>query len=520
MTPLQQNASLVVQRLDRASDIASSAGLPYKCLVFPTTGGVQAIDAAGTVTNLVGATGALTATVTDAATNSASTALTLIHALSAGVGANGIGVTQRFIIPNSLGVLGSAGQFTISYTDATSGSEDSALGITLQVGGVGTGVLTLTAPTAGATTLTAVGSASASLNLVGAGGIVVAPTAVTSGAQNALAVIGAPNTGQDAGGDVPDVIFALDRTVTFQTGPVAVQDAVKIKAPTYAAAAASVFSDVSTLTIDAAPSVTAPSTATRRQTLWVQAGLARFDGGIGQTGANTGSVTVLDLQRLVNAGAVGANDIAASVTLSATNAAGAPWTAGFLTATMSDATTGATHFSLGGAFGGAECEAMRLVGVTGAVVNRINVTPSISGSPVLLNATGDTNTSLAVFGTGTGGITLRNSGNTATIFGVQSVASGNYTPTMWASNESGTPGNATINRPSGQVAVAIGASAVTVTNDLVTATSVVIATLQAIDVTFTQILSVVPGAGSFVITGNAVATAATKIGFIVINPSA
>ncbi len=143
---------------------------------------------------------------------------------------------------------------------------------------------------------------------------------------------------------------------------------------------------------------------------------------------------------------------------------------------------------------------------------------TFDGAAPTITATG-ANQGIALTPNGTGGIAIRNSGNTATIFGVQSVASGNYAPTMWASNESGTPGAAVINRPSGQVSVAIGAASVTVTNDLVTATSVVIATLQFIDATFTQILSVVPGAGSFVITGNAVAAAPTKIGFIVINPS-
>lgn len=79
--------------------------------------------------------------------------------------------------------------------------------------------------------------------------------------------------------------------------------------------------------------------------------------------------------------------------------------------------------------------------------------------------------------------------------------------------------NPTINKPSGQVSVAIGASTVTVTNNLVTATSIVLAVLQFVDATATQILSVVPGSGSFVITVNANATALTKIGFVVINPS-
>jgi len=82
-----------------------------------------------------------------------------------------------------------------------------------------------------------------------------------------------------------------------------------------------------------------------------------------------------------------------------------------------------------------------------------------------------------------------------------------------------TTADPTINKASGQVSVAIGASTCTVTNSLVSATSIVIATLQFVDATFTQILSVVPGSGSFVITGNATATALTKIGFVVINPA-
>jgi hypothetical protein len=82
-----------------------------------------------------------------------------------------------------------------------------------------------------------------------------------------------------------------------------------------------------------------------------------------------------------------------------------------------------------------------------------------------------------------------------------------------------TTANPTINKPAGQVSVAIGASTVTVTNSLVSATSIILCELQFVDATFTQILSVVPGSGSFVITGNATATALTKIGFVVINPA-
>lgn len=84
-------------------------------------------------------------------------------------------------------------------------------------------------------------------------------------------------------------------------------------------------------------------------------------------------------------------------------------------------------------------------------------------------------------------------------------------------DSSGTPGAATINKPSGQVSIAAGASSVVVTNSLVSATSIVQPVLQFADATLTFIKTCVPGAGSFTITGNANATANTKVGFTVFN---
>ncbi len=86
-----------------------------------------------------------------------------------------------------------------------------------------------------------------------------------------------------------------------------------------------------------------------------------------------------------------------------------------------------------------------------------------------------------------------------------------------ATDSSGTPGSVTINSPTGQFAVAAGASSATVTNSSVSATSVVLCVIQSADATLVGIVSVVPGAGSFVFTGNAAATAACKIGFVVVN---
>lgn len=80
----------------------------------------------------------------------------------------------------------------------------------------------------------------------------------------------------------------------------------------------------------------------------------------------------------------------------------------------------------------------------------------------------------------------------------------------------GTTGNVTINKNAGTANMAIGALTLTVTNSRVTATSIVLVTIQAIDTTLKTVVAD-PGAGSFVITGNANATAATPIGFLVIN---
>ena len=84
-------------------------------------------------------------------------------------------------------------------------------------------------------------------------------------------------------------------------------------------------------------------------------------------------------------------------------------------------------------------------------------------------------------------------------------------------DDSATAGNRTVNRSRGKNAFAIGAAAVTVTNSLVTANSQVICTLEFIDATLTTILTCIPAAGSFVVTGNANATAATKFSWVVIN---
>lgn len=80
----------------------------------------------------------------------------------------------------------------------------------------------------------------------------------------------------------------------------------------------------------------------------------------------------------------------------------------------------------------------------------------------------------------------------------------------------GTTGNQSISKISGTVNFAAGASSITVTNSLVTASSIIFATVRTNDAT-AIIKNVVPGAGSFVINLNAAATAETSVGFFVVN---
>lgn len=84
-------------------------------------------------------------------------------------------------------------------------------------------------------------------------------------------------------------------------------------------------------------------------------------------------------------------------------------------------------------------------------------------------------------------------------------------------DDSATTGNRTVNRLRGKNAFAIGAATLTITNSLVTANSQIICTLEFIDATLTTILTAIPASGSFVVTANANATAATKFSWTVVN---
>ena len=79
-----------------------------------------------------------------------------------------------------------------------------------------------------------------------------------------------------------------------------------------------------------------------------------------------------------------------------------------------------------------------------------------------------------------------------------------------------TTGIQTINKPAGSVIFVAGATSLVVTNSLVTVNSVIIATVATVDSTLKSVAAVA-AAGSFTLTGNAAATAATRVNFLVVN---
>lgn len=80
----------------------------------------------------------------------------------------------------------------------------------------------------------------------------------------------------------------------------------------------------------------------------------------------------------------------------------------------------------------------------------------------------------------------------------------------------GTTGAQTINKPAGTVNIAAAGTAVTVTNSLVDANSIVHCVLRTNDTT-AWIKNVVPTAGSFTINLGAAATGEVSIGFLITN---
>jgi hypothetical protein len=232
--------------------------------------------------------------------------------------------------------------------------------------------------------------------------------------------------------------------------------------------------------------------------------------------ATTGGVsTALEL-RHTTTGTASAG-IGAGIVLRTENGSGTLVTAGRLAGQLSSVTATSENgqVEMLSAYAGTVAAAgIRLTSQVATVVNGFDFVPSAANGHIALAPYGaSTNVEVRMAAKGTGDWGVFNAGLTSQYFGVGSTGGLKVLTT----DGSGTPGAATINRASGKVAIATGQATVTVTNSLVSAASTVLAQIQTADATLLYIKSVVPGAGSFVITGNANATAATTVAWVVIN---
>jgi len=115
--------------------------------------------------------------------------------------------------------------------------------------------------------------------------LVLEPAPGTSGVRSTLVTTAAADTGVTASTEQTDVYFDLARTVTWETGALTTQRAVRIAAPTYAFAAASTVTTAVTVDISGAPVAGTNATLTNSYALRVASGASLFSGSVGVGGA-------------------------------------------------------------------------------------------------------------------------------------------------------------------------------------------------------------------------------------------
>ncbi len=154
-----------------------------------------------------------------------------------------------------------------------------ALGTTATSTGIGNGNIntggTITAGGAGSFGATTVAGAAATTALT------ITQTARTSGVLPYIKWTIPTDTGQTASTESPGVLTVTGTRTWATTGTVATQREILFVAPTYASASASqTFTKAATLAISNAPIAGTNAIITNAYALWVQAGLAQFDGAL------------------------------------------------------------------------------------------------------------------------------------------------------------------------------------------------------------------------------------------------
>ena len=249
-----------------------STGRPICSLSFPAAGGIQGIDALGAVLPLVGATGSLIP-----AADNVDDLGTL--ALRWRVGFFGTTVSTPAIGVPVAGVVQAVATIS-SVASAVNGLDiaSAATGNAPSISAVGSDTdINLTVAAKGAGILTVANAAR------------VVQTVQTSGAQSAFKVTGAANTGVTAATQATDVLFNLERTVTWAAGagPLAAQRAFYVKAPLYAGDAGDplTITNAATLCVSGAPGIIAGLNISNSYALWIESGASLFGGSLSVGGA-------------------------------------------------------------------------------------------------------------------------------------------------------------------------------------------------------------------------------------------
>lgn len=148
-----------------------------------------------------------------------------------------------------------------------------------------TAAQTFSAAVTMSSTLAVTGALTVTAGITGNTSLTVAPSVSTSGVRTALTVTGAADTGRTASTEQSDVYINLGRTMTWATGALTTQRAIRIAAPTLAFAGASTVTTAVTLDIDNAPQAGTNATITNAYALRVAAGASLFSGSVGVGGA-------------------------------------------------------------------------------------------------------------------------------------------------------------------------------------------------------------------------------------------
>jgi hypothetical protein len=398
------------------------------------------------------------------------------------------------------------------------------------------------------------------------GRVIITPTLTSSGVQPYLRVVTPADTGQTADAEAIGIVIGgntsnatVTRTLADGT-TIALQREVLVVNPTYAAAGATTLTIAATLAIANAPVAGSNVTITTPLSFYVVAGNSRFGGTISCPGGTQserfGAVTTATGSFAITCGNNSANGsdngilVGALSTINAacdgaivigsqsgvTASTGGAIVIGKTAGTGTGGTVGANSISIGiGSI--AKTANTMVVGGSSQPINTFyggkgesHATPvsftlsgthglgsDISGADIIVQAglpTGAGSGGAIIFKgalAGSSSSTRQTAEEWARISTLGVLA---FPATMTAG---GTTGNQTINKVSGSVNfAAAGATSITVTNNKVSANSIVICTIQTNDATLKSVVVVV-SAGSFVIHANAAATGETKVAFLVLN---